>query len=245
MQTPRPTDIDLVLVDFDDTLVNTAPRFEGARRELFERLSRAGFEIGETERVHHHEVDPVMRERHGIGPHRLPLAFAETYRVLCRSAGRDADPALLEECERLGAAVLGTPPALDGALPALRHLARHLPTAIYTQGGNHDYQLGCVREAGAVDAVGETRVRVVPLKTAEALRETLDHFGVRQPERAWMVGNSIRSDINPALELGVPAILVEVADPWHHDMVEPLHHGYAVVPTFSDAVRLLLGDSAP
>ena len=242
MKTPEPTDIDidLVLVDFDDTLVNTAPRFEGARRELFRRLASAGFDLAETERVHHHEVDPLMRERHGIGPHRLPLAFAETYRVLCRAAGREADPALLEECERLGAAVLGTPPALDGALPALRRLARHLPTAIY----NHDYQLGCVRDAGALEAVGEARVRVVPLKTAGALRETLEHFGVDEPERARMVGNSIRSDINPALELGVPAILVEVADPWHHDMVEPLHDGYSVVPTFSEAVRLLLERSA-
>lgn len=237
----RHDDIDLVLVDFDDTLVNTAPRFERARRDLFDRLAEASFDRAEIERIHHDEVDPAMRRDHGFGPHRLPLAFAETYRALCRKAGLEIDSATLSDCERLGAEVAGTPPAITGALEALRRLAPRLPTAIYTQAGDSEYQLGCVREAGAIAVLGEARVRVVPSKTADALRETLDHFGVDDPARAWMVGNSIRSDINPALELGVHAILVEVDEPWHHDVVDPISTGFPIVRTFSEAVDLLLG----
>lgn len=233
--------IDLVLVDFDDTLVETAPRFERARRRLFERLAEGGFEPGEVERVHHHEVDPRMRQEHGLGPHRLPMAFAETYRTLCLAGGLELDEEMLEGCRRLADDVVGTPPVIAGALAALRRLAHQVPTAIYTQAADAAYQLGCVRDAGAASVVGEARVRVVPSKTAAALRETLDHFGVRDPERARMVGNSIRSDINPALELGVPPILVEVEDPWQHDVVEPLRNGFPVVRTFSEAVDLLVG----
>lgn len=233
--------LDLVLVDFDDTLVNTAPRFEQARRELFAYLSRTGFDRDEAERVHHHEVDPLMRRDHGLGPHRIPLAFSETYRVLCRSAGHDVDEKVLEACRRLGTGVVGTPPAIEGALAALRRLAERVPTAIYTQGSDQAYQLGCVRDAGAAAVVGEPRVRVVPLKTTTALRETLDHFGVEDPQRARMIGNSIRADINPALDLGVPPILVEVDEPWQHDVVEPLRHGFPIVRSFSAAVDLLLG----
>lgn len=242
MTESRLNGIDLVLVDFDDTLVNTAPRFERARRDLFERLSQAGFDRQEAERVHHHEVDPVMRRDHGLGPHRLPLAFAETYATLCRAAGCGVDSQVLEACRRLGEGVVGTPPAIEGALAALRRLARRSPTAIYTQAADSAYQLGCIREAGAVDILGEARIRVVPWKTAAALRETLDHFGVGDPARARMIGNSIRSDINPALELGVPPILVEVDEPWQHDVVEPVSHGFPVVRTFSAAVDLLLRD---
>lgn len=242
MTVSRLNGIDLVLVDFDDTLVNTAPRFERARRDLFERLSEAGFDREEAERVHHHEVDPAMRRDHGLGPHRLPLAFAETYAALCRAAGCGVDPQVMEACRGLGEKVVGTPPAIEGALAALRRLARRSPTAIYTQAADSAYQLGCIREAGAVDVLGEARIRVVPWKTAAALRETLDHFGVDDPGRARMVGNSIRSDINPALELGVPPILVEVDEPWQHDVVEPLSNGFPVVRTFSAAVDLLLRD---
>jgi hypothetical protein len=55
-----------------------------------------------------------------------------------------------------------------------------------------------------------------------------------------MVGNSIRSDINPALETGAHAILVEVENPWVYDVVEPIGNGFQRVPTFATAVDLLL-----
>ena len=230
----------LVLVDFDDTLVDTAPRFADARRSLFQLLAEAGFDAAEVERVHHEDVDPPMRARHGFGPHRMAPAFVETYRAVCAALGRDPVTDLEERCRALGAAVAGTPPALDGAFPALRRLAARLPTAIYTQSADAPYQLGCLREAGALDVVGEARVRVVPVKTAAALRETLEAFGVPEPGTAWMVGNSLRSDINPALELGVNAILVEQLDPWHHDVVEPIRGDFHRVARFADAVDLIL-----
>ena len=242
MQSSDTEGIDLVLVDFDDTLVETAPRFERARTALFRLLEEAGFDRAEAERVHHHEVDPAMRRAHGFGPRRIPLAFAETYRVLCRADEAAVDAELLEACQGLGADVAGTPPAIKGAVAALRRLAAALPTAIYTQSGELEYQVGCVREAGVLDVVGEARVRVVPHKTAGALRETLDTFEVREPARVCMIGNSIRSDINPALEVGVRPILVEVENPWHHDVVDPLETGFPVVSTFREAVDLLLRD---
>lgn len=239
------TAIRLVLVDFDDTLVETAPRFARARRALFDLLAEAGFDPAEVRRVHHEEVDPGMRARHGFGPARMGPAFRETYRALCAAARSDPDPRLEARCLELGAAVAGTPPAIDGALPALRTLADRVLTAIYTQAGDVGYQLGCLREAGALDIVGEARVRVVPEKTPAVLRETLEAFEVGDPATAWMVGNSLRSDINPALEVGVNAILVEQDDPWHHDVVEPVHRDFHRVKRFSDAVDLLLGLSAP
>lgn len=231
---------DLVLVDFDDTLVDTAPRFAGARDALFDLLEREGFERAVIHRVHHEEVDPVMRERHGFGPRRMGVAFRETYRALCSGEGREVDAGIMERCGAFGEAVAGTPPALDGAMDALRRLSRALPTVLYTQSGDAAYQLACLRESGALDAVGAARVRVVPVKTAEALRQTIVEFGVQDPGRACMVGNSLRSDINPALEIGAGAILVEVERPWQHDIVEPLHNGFPRVPSFSAAVELLL-----
>ncbi|MDX1676055.1 MAG: HAD family hydrolase [Longimicrobiales bacterium] len=241
---PSTPDIDLVLVDFDDTLVDTAPRFERARRMLFDRMAALGYDRDRAEQVHHHEVDPRLREEFGLGPQRMPRAFQDTYRTLCRESGDDPDPTILEEVRRVGAGVAGTPPVIDGAMAALRRLAETLPTLVYTQASDERYQLGCLRDAGAVAAVGEDRVRVVPLKTAGVLRETLDEHGVRDPSRAWMVGNSVRSDINPALEVGARALLVEVDEPWQHDVVDPLHDGFRRVRTFRDAVDLLLNGAS-
>jgi putative hydrolase of the HAD superfamily len=235
--------IHLVLVDFDDTLVATAPRFQSARRELFRLLVGQGFGEQEIQRVHHDVVDPPMRLRHGLGPSRLEHSFRATYEALCAATAAPPEPGLADRLAELGRAVAGTPPCIDGAIDALRLLADALPTALYTQAGDATYQTRCVREAGVLDVIPAERVRIVPRKTTRAFAETLRHFGVRQPHTAWMVGNSMRSDVNPALEAGARAIFVEVDDPWEFDVVDPVAPDFVHVRSFADAVAFLLAET--
>ena len=232
--------IALVLVDFDDTLVDTAPRFLRGRTDLFALLESLGFDRATVERVHHDDVDREMIKRHGFGPYRLEPSFRETYLRLCRLEKRGADPDVLEQCARIAQSVAGTPPCLDGAVDALRRLSAALRTVIYTQSGDPDYQLGCVRDTGVMEIVTPANVHVAPHKTTEAFIAALDRFGVDDPATAWMVGNSMRSDVNPALEAGANAILVEQAEPWSFDVVEPVSPDFHRVPTFRHAADFLL-----
>lgn len=234
------SDIDLVLVDFDDTLVDTAPRFQRARRELFELLVSLGFEEDLVRRTHHDEIDPVMRTRFGLGPRRLEHAFRETYVHLVTSSAQALDEEIAARCASLGRTVAGTPPLLAGALDALTRLAHALPTVLYTQAGDIEYQLSCIREAGVLDVVQHDRVRITDRKTREQFAATLREFAIEDPSRVWMIGNSMRSDINPALESGANAIFVDVDEPWEFDVVEPVHNGFITVRTFPEAVDFLL-----
>jgi putative hydrolase of the HAD superfamily len=229
----------LVLVDFDDTLVDTAPRFQQARRDLFARLARAGFAADQIQRVHHEEVDPGMIDRYGLGPFRLEPSFRETYLRLCAEARLVPDPVVADECAALGHAVAGTPPLLEGALEALSRLDAALPTVLYTQSGHPEYQLGCVREAGVLDIIPLERVRICSRKSTHEFRAALDFFGIREPAVACMVGNSMRSDVNPALANGAGAILVEIDDPWEFDQAEPVSDAYITVRSFAQAVEYL------
>ena len=240
MSVPHASHIELVLVDFDDTLVDTAPRFQRARRELFELLSSLGFDGELVRRTHHDEIDPIMRQRFGLGPQRLEHAFRHTYEHLAAAAGLRPDARIAELCARLGRTVAGTPPLLNGALDALRRLAQTLPTVVYTQAGDVNYQLSCIAECGVLEIVQRERVHIAPSKTREHFRVVLEEFGVRDPGRTWMVGNSLRSDINPALENGANAILVEVEEPWEFDIVDPVHNGFHRVRNFPEAVDFLL-----
>ncbi len=240
MSVQQVAQVELVLVDFDDTLVDTAPRFQTARRELFALLTSLGFDADVVRRTHHDEIDPLMRARFGLGPQRLEHAFRHTYEVLAQSAGMTLDDDLLEHCARLGRKVAGTPPLLNGALDALHRLAHSHPTVVYTQAGDADYQLACIRECGVLDVVRHERVRIAPSKTTEQFRAVLDEFEVHDPARAWMIGNSMRSDINPALENGANAIFVEVDDPWEFDIVDPVRPDFYRVRSFPEAVNLLL-----
>ena len=234
------SNIELVLVDFDDTLVDTGPRFQRARQELFELLIGLGFEAELVRQTHHEEIDPVMRQRFGLGPQRLEHAFRETYEHLCMRAALALDESIAVRCALLGRTVAGTPPLLEGALHALQRLANQLPTVLYTQSGDFDYQLACVTDSGVLEIVRHERVRITQRKTVDQFRAILEEFAVRDPANVWMIGNSMRSDINPALECGANAIFVDVDDPWEFDVVDPFHDGFHRVRSFPEAVDFLL-----
>ncbi len=230
----------LILVDFDDTLVDTGPRFHQARDRLFQRLVREGFHPDEVRRVHHDEVDAEYLESMGYGPARLSPSFRETYTRLCLRNGRRPDAAAAEGYAALGAEVAGPPPLLEGAMQALRTLAGTLPTAVYTQSSDPDYQLHCIKASGVLEVLPVHRIHITPRKTPEAFMETLGRFRAPEPDRVCMVGNSIRSDVNPALASGAQAIHVEVPAPWVHDVVPLLRTGVPTVRSFREAVELLL-----
>jgi putative hydrolase of the HAD superfamily len=77
-------------------------------------------------------------------------------------------------------------------------------------------------------------------KTTDALRSILRDLKIDDPKTVWMIGNSMRSDINPALEAGANAIFVDVENPWEFDVVEPISSAYHSVRTFGEAVDFLL-----
>jgi putative hydrolase of the HAD superfamily len=54
---------------------------------------------------------------------------------------------------------------------------------------------------------------IVKEKDAEAYRRIVGERRL-EPERTWMIGNSPKSDINPALEAGLGAVLVPHARTW-------------------------------
>lgn len=232
--------IDLVLVDFDDTLVDTGPRFQNARRSLLSLMGEAGFADDVARDMLYNQVDPPMRQKYGLGPRRMEPAFVEVYRRLCALHGVQTDSDVLERAATLGRSCYGAPPVFTGALDALRRLSSRLPTVVYTQSGDMEYQLQCVRGAGIIDIINEDRVHICGHKDADTFTRTVRSYGVSDIGRSWMIGNSMRSDINPALEAGANAILVETADPWEHDLVQPLADHFHRVPTFPHAVDLLL-----
>jgi putative hydrolase of the HAD superfamily len=232
---------ELVLVDFDDTLVETAPAFHRAREALFERLEGAGFSREEAHTVHHEEVEPELLALFGMGPFRMEPSFRDTYLRLCQKRDRVPDPTVAEDCGALGRDFMGSPAVMEGALEALEKLVRNLPTILYSQASHPDYQLQRIRDAGVLQVLGEDRVLITPRKTPEAFLDALSRFGVERPSETTMIGNSLRSDINPALLAGADALLVEPYEMWFYDNVPPVSDDFHRFETFPEAVHFLLG----
>ena len=233
---------ELVLVDFDDTLVETAPAFHKAREALFLRLEGEGFSREESHRVHHQEVDPELLARHGMGPFRMEHSFSETYLRLCEHGGMQADPDIAEECAALGRDFLGRPKVMDGSLEALATLSAEVPTALFSQAAQTEYQRRRIRQAGVMEILDEDRILITARKTPRTFQQALEHFSLREPSLAVMIGNSLRSDINPALTVGARAVLVEPYEMWHYDNVPPVSLDFLRFPAFPHAVRHLVNN---
>jgi len=231
---------ELVLVDFDDTLVETAPAFQNAREALFQHLEDQGFSREDSYRVHHQEVDPELLAKFGMGPFRMEPSFRETYLRLSREKGLAPDQAFADRCSALGRDFLGKPKVMEGSLEALEALTCVVPTVIFSQSAQVEYQMDRVRDAGVTHILQEDRIRITGRKTSETFQEALEHFGIRDPSGATMIGNSLRSDINPALSVGAGAILVEPYEMWHYDNVPPLSPDFLRFSTFAQAVDHIL-----
>lgn len=67
-------------------------------------------------------------------------------------------------------------------------------------------------------------IEIVSDKTPKEYRKLVKHLDIN-PEEFLMVGNSIKSDILPVLEIGAYAIHIPFHTTWEHEMVkEPVEH---------------------
>jgi putative hydrolase of the HAD superfamily len=77
--------------------------------------------------------------------------------------------------------------------------------------GNITEQLGKVERSGLKNYF--TAIEVVAEKDAGAYRAVVEKYGLVR-DLTWMIGNSPRSDINPALEAGLHAVFVPHDNTW-------------------------------
>jgi putative hydrolase of the HAD superfamily len=82
-------------------------------------------------------------------------------------------------------------------------------------------------------------IHIVPDKTEATFLSLLDHYGC-PPAEAWSIGNSLRSDINPALRIGMNAIWVD-AHVWEYERSEtaPVAGNLQIVASLDDVPNLL------
>ena len=85
-----------------------------------------------------------------------------------------------------------------------------------------------------------THVEVLHEKHAEAYRMLITRYGL-QPHRTWMIGNSPRSDINPALAAGMHAVYLPHPSTWvlEQEMLAAPPDGQRLLqlPAFSDLLQ--------
>ena len=205
-----------LIVDADDTLWESNIYYEQCIAAFAELMVAQGFGRKEAERI----VDAVERERIpqvGYAPEEFARSLIIVYQRLCKSRDRPVEDEVSDAVQEIGQAVVEYPVVLlDGVEETLVRLTGRCRLLLLTK-GDRGTQKGKLARSGLGHLFDG--VHVVPEKDAQVIRGLVAEYGLR-PEQTWMVGNSPRSDINPALEAGIGAIYVPHPNTWNLEKEE-------------------------
>jgi len=116
----------------------------------------------------------------------------------------------------------------------LAYLAQRHDLTLFTKGHPEEQKLKIDR-SGLAPYFNHTAI--VKEKDAAAYRQLVTERAM-DPERTWMIGNSPKSDINPALAAGLHAVFVPHGDTWileHEELNSaPPNQNLLIVGSFAE-----------
>jgi putative hydrolase of the HAD superfamily len=151
------------------------------------------------------EIEMTM----GYGSLNFAKSLQETYRQLVERDVRDED---LERVRSFGEQIMHHPiQVMDGVEETLAYLSPRHRLILLTK-GNEDEQRIKIENSGL--AIYFEHTIVVAEKDIATYNQLIHELELDVPQ-TWMIGNSPRSDINPARNVGLNAVLIPHPHTWH------------------------------
>jgi putative hydrolase of the HAD superfamily len=214
------------MLDADDTLWENNIYFEQAIHAFLAFLNHSRLSREEVRGVLD-EVEQLM----GYGAINFTKSLVETYRRLAEKDLRDED---VQQVRQLGERIRAQPvQLLEGVRETLAYLAPRHDLILLTKGEAEEQRLKV--ERSGLEACFR-QVIIVPEKNVATYRQIIGEVSVA-PRRTWMVGDSPRSDINPALAAGLNAVYIPHPHTWHleHEAIEDTGAGSVMtLSTFAE-----------
>ncbi len=202
-----------LLIDADDTLWENNVFFEHTIEAFISLVEPFGFARDYVRRILN-ETERKNIRQHGYGVRSFGRSLEETYLKL---AGNMARRETLAEVAALVAELERIPPKiLDGVPETLAYLADRHRLVMFTKGE-------AAEQAGKVERSGLQQffeaIEITPEKDVAAFKRMVERFKIVKSQ-AWMIGNSPRSDVNPAMEAGLNAVFIPHSATWELEKAE-------------------------
>ncbi len=221
--------VELIGLDADDTLWHSEGHYEMTQERYSELLAPW---------VDKDEISAALLETErrnlkifGYGAKGFTLSMIETAIGL---TGGEVDGRRIEQIVSFGKELLDHPvELLDGVAKALEDLSTGHRLALITK-GDLFHQESKIAASGLAEIF--ERVEIVTEKDADTYGRVLNAAGV-EPTGFCMIGNSLRSDISPVLELGGAGVHVPYHVTWvmEHAEVDDAHPRLRRVESITDA----------
>jgi len=214
-------DIRLIGFDADDTLWKCEDYYRAAQDAFEGILSRYLdlTDISVRERLYAAERENITSV-FGYGVKGMALSMIETAIEMTDERISAAD---VHKIVTIAKQMLRQPvELLPGVRAAVEAIAAQYPVVLITK-GDLFHQEAKVRDSGLADLFG--RIEIVSEKNIPAYTRLLAEFELAA-EHFMMIGNSLRSDIVPVLELGGWGVHIPYHLTWAHEHVEEMDTGH-------------------
>jgi putative hydrolase of the HAD superfamily len=203
-----------LLIDADDTLWENNIYFEQAVHAFIAFLNHSRLTPAEVREV----LDDVERLM-GYGSANFTKSLVETYRRLAERELQDED---VQQVRRFGEEIRTHPmQLLDGVKETIDYLAARHELVVLTKGDVEEQTLK-IERSGIAESF--KRAIIVEEKNVATYHRVVEELQI-DPQRTWMIGNSPRSDINPALSAGLNAVYIPHPHTWHFEHEDVRHIG--------------------
>ncbi len=219
-----------LLIDADDTLWENNVYFEEAFAQFVEFLDHSRLSPVQVREVLD-EIETANIKLHGYGTANFGCNLRECFQKLAERSFDDGD---LKIVLGFAGAILERPmEVIEGVEETLAYLRSRRRLLLFTKGHPEEQKLKLDRSG-----LGPyfERTEIVREKDAENYRRVAAAYQM-DPADTWMAGNSPKSDINPALEAGLNAVLVPHRHTWSLEKQEIVGGGpgrLLVVERFAD-----------
>jgi len=226
--------IKTIIFDLDDTLIKTSQLYNQARKEFSLLMEKSGFKKEEA-LAKLDEIDIKNIRQHGFAKERYPHSLGKTYEYFSQKNGKEINAELKKKIEEVGWQVFKQIPELvDGVYRVLDILSAKYFLILATL-GDPQVQEKKVQLCGLKKYFSE--IYVLKHKNVEEYQNILKEHNLNKKE-TWIVGNSVRSDLNPGIKLGVNCILIPYLS-WKFEEEEPLSTNYLQVNSLEEILNYL------
>lgn len=201
--------IELICLDADDTLWHNMRHFVATEEALVSLL--APFAEARVARATLETCEARNLRLYGYGAKGFTLSMIETAVEL---AGDALSKSMIEGILAAGRALLAHPVQLfDGVEETLERLSDIAPLVLVTK-GDLLHQESKLAASGLGDLF--SGIEIVSDKKVDTFRSLFSRHAI-EPQQAVMAGDSMRSDILPALEAGAWAAFIPQEGAWAHE----------------------------
>jgi putative hydrolase of the HAD superfamily len=196
-----------LLIDADDTLWENNIFFERAFDEFCAFLNHSTLSPDQIRAVLD-EIEVVNAKIHGYGALNFGRNLRQCYEHLAERQIREEDlRTVVSFAERILECPMET---IEDVPETLEYLAARHELTLFTKGHPEEQKLK-IDQSGLAGYFAHTAI--VKEKDAAAYAALVEERGL-DPAHTWMIGNSPKSDINPALAIGINAVFVPHAHTW-------------------------------